>query len=157
MKSYGNWSLEWGNDRCFSTLFCTAYIGSWRRFVEKENTKETMSRSERNNKGEKKGKDSNTCTRHCTSSDGASPRDIGPRDTHDLLLYVAETGVAVLGALASFIDSLVIRHTLPSTTAYRPPLPSLSLFPLRDCPILVMRVRSAHLRSPSASTDSSMN
>ena len=42
--------------------------------------------------------------------------------------------MAVLGALASFVDSLVIRHTLLSTTAYRPPLPSLSLFPLRDCP-----------------------
>ena len=42
--------------------------------------------------------------------------------------------MAVLGALAFFVDSLVIRHTLPSTTAYRPPLPSLSLFPLRDCP-----------------------
>ena len=34
--------------------------------------------------------------------------------------------VAVQGALASFVDNLVIRHTLLSTTAYRPPLPSLS-------------------------------
>ena len=48
--------------------------------------------------------------------------------------------MAVRGALASFVvDSLVIRHTLPSTTAYRPPLLSLSLFPLRDCPTLMPR------------------
>ena len=63
--------------------------------------------------------------------------------------------MAVWQALFSFVDSLVISHTLPSH--HYTFVPIFCQFPPLDSPILAMRVHSAHPQSHSALTNSSAN